>query len=71
MKTRQRWVSRILGNWLTSFLSPLTGMTISFTLPIEDQNVKLLLSAVIASSIVTGLVISRELEKWGNERQSR
>ncbi len=69
MQSKQRWAARIAGNWLTGFLSPLTGMTIAFTLPIADQNIKIILSAIIASSIVTGLVISREMERWGNAKK--
>ena len=63
-----RWIIRIGGNWLTSFLSPLTGMAIAFNLPINDENVKILLTSVIASSIVTGMVVAREMEKWGNAK---
>lgn len=54
---------RILGNWLTSFLSPMIGSTLVFNLNfVEDVNLKILISALISSSIVTGLVISRKLE---------
>ena len=58
---------RILGNWMTSFLSPLAGTSISFNLPIDDLNLKILLTAAISSVIVTGLVVARTLEH-GNQR---
>lgn len=54
---------RIVGNWLTSFLSPLMALSLVFNLDfITDTNLKILLSALISSCIVTGLVISRKLE---------
>ena len=70
MKTRRRWTARIIGNWLTSFLSPMVGASIAFNLPIDDNNLKILIMALISSCIVTGLVIARELEKYGNKKNS-
>ena len=60
MKTEAK---RILGNWMTSFLSPLVGSSIVFNLDfVNDLNLKILISALVSSSVVTGLVISRKLE---------
>lgn len=70
MQTKRRWISRIVGNWLTAFLSPLMGITVAFSLPIEDYNLKILISALISSCIVTGLVIGRELDKYGSQKNS-
>ncbi len=70
MKTKRKWISRIIGNWLTSFLSPLVGVSIGFNLPIEDENLRILIIALISSCIVTGLVIARELDKYGNKKNS-
>jgi len=54
---------RLLGNFLTAFLSPLVGTTIAFNIEMEDENLRILLIALISASIVTGLVLSRELQK--------
>ena len=70
MKTLKQWIARIVGNWLTAFLSPLLGVGIAFNLPIDDINLKILISALISSCIVTGLVIARELDKYGNKKSS-
>ena len=56
-------IQRILGNWLTAFLSPLMGSMIVFNLDfIPDQNHKILLSALVSSMVVTGLIIAKTLE---------
>jgi len=39
------------------------GGGIAFNLPIEDPNLKILITALISASVVTGLVLSRELQK--------
>ncbi len=70
MKTLKQWIARIVGNWLTAFLSPLLGVGIAFNLPIDDINLKILISALISSCIVTGLVIARELDKYGSKKSS-
>lgn len=70
MKTKRRWISRIGGNWLTSFLSPLVGASVAFNLPIEDENLRILIIGLVSSCIVTGLVIARELDKYGNKTNS-
>lgn len=62
----KKFPRRILGNWLTSFLTPLMGMGLAFNLPIQDMNLKLLISALIGATIMTGLVIGRELERGKN-----
>ena len=54
---------RLIGNFLAAFLSPLMGGSIAFNLPIDDPNLKLLITALISASVVTGLVLSRELQK--------
>lgn len=53
---------RLLANFLTAFLSPLMGASIAFNLDIEDPNLKILLTALISSLIVTGLVLAREID---------
>lgn len=58
---------RIVGNFMTAFFSPLMGTTIAFNLDTLDINQKILLTALISASIVTGLVISRELQRMGGE----
>jgi len=70
MKTRRRFTARIMGNFLTTFLSPLAGGSIAFSLPIADQNLKILLTALISALIVTGIVIAKELDKYGNRQQT-
>jgi len=54
---------KLLGNFLAAFLSPLMGSSIAFNLPIEDQNLKILLTALISASVITGLVLSEALKK--------
>jgi len=54
---------KLLGNFLIAFLSPLMGTSIAFNLEIEDMNLKILLTALLSASIVTGLVLARELQK--------
>lgn len=58
-----QWWRRILGNWITAFLSPLAGTSIAFNIEGIDYNLKILITAFISSLIVTGLVIGRELDK--------
>ena len=53
---------KVFGIWLTSFLTPLMGSTIAFNLPFQNQNILIIVSSVIASSIIVGLVIAKELE---------
>ncbi len=62
-----RSISRIGGNWLTSFLSPLAGTSIAFSLPLDDINLKILLTALISASIITGLSIGYELRRFGEK----
>lgn len=53
-------IKRIFGNWLMTFLSPLMSNTVVFSLPIGwDDNTKILISAILSASIVTGLVIAQ------------
>lgn len=52
---------------MTAFLSPLMGSTIAFNLDNLDINTKILLTSLVSASIVTGLVISRELERTGSK----
>ena len=52
---------RIIGNWMVSFLSPLAGGGITFSLPIEPEWLKIVLTALVASFIVTGIVIGNTL----------
>lgn len=51
-----------MGNWMISFLSPLVGTSIAFNLPIEDMNMKVLITSLLSSMIVTGIVIGKSLE---------
>jgi hypothetical protein len=62
---KNRWHYRIFGNWLTAFLSPLSGGTATaFILPATiDPNMKILFTAFASSLIVTGFVVARELER--------
>lgn len=55
-------LQRILGNWLISFLTPLLGGGLAFNLPIEPEWLKVVITALIASSIVTGLVVANHLQ---------
>ena len=64
----KRGAVRVLGNWITGFLSPLIGTSTAFHFDYLDFNVKLILSALIASTIVTGLVVAREMEMYGKRR---
>ena len=61
----KRGAVRVIGNWITGFLSPLIGTSTAFHFTDFDFNVKLILSALIASTIVTGLVIAKEMEAYG------
>jgi len=63
MKNRKKASRKLLGNFLIAFLSPLVGTGIAFNLPIEDPNLKILLTALLSASIVTGLVLARELKE--------
>jgi len=65
MKTKRRWTARIIANWGLAFISPLFGTTIAFNIDIEDPNLKILLTALISSLIVTGLVVFREMDNYG------
>lgn len=53
---------RLFGIWLTSFLTPLMGATLAFNLPFRNENIMILVSSLIISSIIVGLVIAKELE---------
>lgn len=48
---------------MTSFLSPLMGSTLAFNLDYLETNWKILLTALISATIVTGLVIAREVDR--------
>jgi len=61
-----RFLARVTGNFLISFLSPLVGANL--ILDVEFYSTILL--ALISSIIVTGLVIGRELEKYGRTKSS-
>lgn len=54
---------RILGNFMIAFLSPLMGTSVAFNLDGLPENYRILLSALISASVVTGLVIAREFER--------
>jgi len=67
MKTKRRFTARLFGNWLLAFLSPLMGAggTVLVVPEEWDPNIKILITALISASIVTGFVIVRELDKYG------
>ena len=67
MKTRRKLFARLTANFLTAFLSPLLGASVAFNLPINDDNLKILITALIASVIVTGLVLAREFDNYGKK----
>jgi len=56
-------VQRVVGNWMVSFLSPLAGGGTVLAMPVEDINLKLLLTALVSSFIVTGIVVGNTLGK--------
>ena len=61
--------ARILGNFGVSFFSPLVSGNIAET--VFDMGLtfeQTLIIALISSIFVTGLTISRELEKFGKSR---
>ena len=61
--------ARILGNFGVSFFSPLVSGNIAET--IFDMGLTLeqtIIIALISSVFVTGLTISREMEKYGKSR---
>ena len=62
---RKRWLMRMFGNWITAFLSPLIGTTIAFRFEWTDANLEIIFISLVSSTIVTVLIVGRELEKWG------
>ena len=67
MKIKRRWGIRIIGNWGVAFLSPILGTSTAFQLGTDDPNVTILLSALISSLIVVGIVIFREASHYGDK----
>jgi len=62
-------VARILGNFGVSFFSPLVSGNIAetvFNMGLSFEQT--LIIALISSVFVTGLTVSRELEKFGKSR---
>jgi|TARA_R110000751_G_scaffold33366_3_gene83288 hypothetical protein len=62
-------VARILGNFGVSFFSPLVSGNIAetvFNMGLTFEQT--LIIALISSVFVTGLTVSRELEKFGKSR---
>jgi len=57
----KRFLARVTGNFLISFLSPLVGANIILNV----EFVYTIYLSLISAFIVTGLVIGRELEKYG------
>ena len=58
-----RSLRRVVGNFMTAFLSPLMGTSVAFNLDYLETNEKILLSALISASVVAGLVIAREIDR--------
>lgn len=63
MQDRKTVTRRLLGNFLAAFLSPLIGSSIAFNLEGLDFNVKVLLTALISASVITGIVLAEVLKK--------
>ena len=67
--TTKRILFRVLGNWGTSFFSPLVSQNIAqsyYSIPITFEQT--IVISLISSLFVTGLTISRELEKYGRAK---
>ena len=65
----KKFIIRVLGNFGISFFGPLTGTTVAdslydINLTFEQQ----LVIAAVASMFVTGLVLSREAERYGKRK---
>lgn len=54
---------RISGNWLTGFVGPLIGINLVGS----PDAITSVLTALVASTLVTALAIGRELEKKGKK----
>jgi len=67
MFQRKRFTARVIGNFLISFLSPLVGANIILNVDFLHT----IYLSLISSFIVTGLVIGRELERYGTFRNRR
>ena len=66
---RFKGVSRIMGNWGISFFSPLVSLNVAqsyFSIPISFEQT--IIISFLSSLFVTGLSVSRELEKYGRAK---
>jgi len=66
---RKKLIVRLIGNWGASFFGPLVSSNVAETLydiGLTFENT--LVIAGISSIFVTGLVLSREAEKYGRSR---
>jgi len=66
----KRVIVRVIGNWGVSFFGPLVSGNVAETIydiGLTFENT--LVIAGISSVFVTGLVLSREAEKYGRKRQ--
>lgn len=60
---------RITGNWGMSFFSPLVSQNVAqsyFSIPISFEQT--IVISLLSSLFVTGLSVSRELEKYGRTK---
>ena len=58
--------ARILGNFIISFLSPLTGLSL-FAIDFHTT----IMASVFTAIIMTGISIGRELTKYGTENERK
>jgi len=56
----KRFTIRVAGNFMVSFFSPLAGANIILEVEFLDS----VMLALISATIVTGIVIGRELERY-------
>lgn len=59
---------RIVGNGLTSFFSPLAGGGITFVFAVEDDNLRVLYTALVTSIIITGMAIGKMFDEWSRKK---
>lgn len=66
---KMKTLMRVLGNWGMSFFSPLVSINLAqsfFNVPLEFKQT--IIISLLSSLFVTGLAISRELEKYGSSK---
>ena len=66
----KRLIVRLIGNWGVSFFGPLVSSSVAnsiYDMGLTFENT--LVIAGVSSIFVTGLVLSREAERYGRSRQ--